>query len=105
MYGLNIIIQCKHYDRITSVNFWGYVFAHAGKLNVGDQILVCDGISLINITHEEAGHIFKRAMDMESVSGHTLEQIKKKLLNHLQLDFNGCYGLHNGVHKHTLQTT
>ena len=39
-----------------------------GKLNVGDQILVCDGVSMLDITHDEAAQAFKRAMDMESVS-------------------------------------
>ena len=39
-----------------------------GRLNVGDQILVCDGVSLIEVTHNEAAQALKRAMDMESVS-------------------------------------
>lgn len=39
-----------------------------GKLNVGDQILVADGISLIDVTHEEAVAALQRAMDMESTS-------------------------------------
>ena len=39
----------------------------AGRLNVGDQILVCDGVSLIDVTHDEAAQALKRAMDMESV--------------------------------------
>ena len=26
----------------------------SGGLNVGDQILVCDGVSLIDVTHDEA---------------------------------------------------
>ena len=38
-----------------------------GKLSVGDQILVVDGISLIDVTHEEAVAALQRAMDMESV--------------------------------------
>ena len=42
--------------------------AHYGKLTVGDQILVADGISLIDVTHEEAVAALQRAMDMESVS-------------------------------------
>ena len=40
---------------------------HYGKLNVGDQILVVDGISLTDVTHEEAVAALQRAMDMESV--------------------------------------
>ena len=36
---------------------------------MGDQILVCDGISMINVSHNEAAQALKRAMDMESVSG------------------------------------
>ncbi|XP_064400082.1 harmonin-like isoform X2 [Halichondria panicea] len=39
-----------------------------GRLNVGDQILVCDGVSLIEVTHNEAAQALKRAMDMESNS-------------------------------------
>ena len=39
----------------------------AGRLNVGDQILVCDGVSLIDVTHDEAAQALKHAMDMESV--------------------------------------
>ena len=39
----------------------------AGHLNVGDQLLVCDGISLLDVTHDEAAQALKRAMDMESV--------------------------------------
>ena len=39
----------------------------AGRLNVGDQILVCDGVSLIGVTHDEAAQALKHAMDMESV--------------------------------------
>ena len=39
----------------------------AGWLNVGDQILVCDGVSLIDVTHDEAAQALKHAMDMESV--------------------------------------
>lgn len=39
----------------------------AGYLNVGDQLLVCDGISLLDVTHDEAAQALKRAMDMESV--------------------------------------
>ena len=42
--------------------------ARYGKLTVGDQILVADGISLIDVTHEEAVAALQRAMDMESVS-------------------------------------
>ena len=38
-----------------------------GKLNVGDQILVCDGVNLINVTHNEAAQALKKAMDMDSV--------------------------------------
>lgn len=29
---------------------------------------MCDGVSLIDVTHDEAGQAFKRAMDLESVS-------------------------------------
>ena len=36
---------------------------------MGDQILVCDGISMINVSHNEAAQALKRAMDMESVNG------------------------------------
>ena len=39
-----------------------------GRLNVGDQILVCDGVNLIDVTHDEAAQALKKAMDMESVS-------------------------------------
>ena len=35
---------------------------------MGDQILVCDGVGLIDVTHDEAAQALKRAMDMESVS-------------------------------------
>ena len=45
----------------------GGAVEHYGKLNVGDQILVVDGISLIDVTHEEAVAALQRAMDMESV--------------------------------------
>ena len=38
-----------------------------GWLNVGDQILVCDGVSLIDVTHDEAAQALKHAMDMELV--------------------------------------
>ena len=38
-----------------------------GWVNVGDQLLVCDGISLLDVTHDEAAQALKRAMDMESV--------------------------------------
>ena len=38
-----------------------------GKLNVGDQILNCEGVSLLDVTHNEAAQALKRAMDMESV--------------------------------------
>ncbi len=41
-----------------------------GKLNVGDQILVCDGVNLIDVTHDEAAQALKKAMDMESVGAH-----------------------------------
>jgi len=43
------------------------ILAASGGLNVGDQILVCDGVSLIDVTHDEAAQALKRAMDMESV--------------------------------------
>ena len=39
-----------------------------GKLYVGDQVLVIEGISLIDVTHDEAGQAFKRAMEIDSVS-------------------------------------
>lgn len=42
---------------------------HAGRLNIGDQVLVCDGVSLIDVTHDEAGLAFKQAMDSQSVNG------------------------------------
>ena len=45
----------------------GGAAARYGKLNVGDQILVCDGVSLIDVTHDEAAQALKRAMDMEAV--------------------------------------
>ena len=45
----------------------GGAAAHYGKLNVGDQILVCDGVSLIDVTHDEAAQALKKAMDMETV--------------------------------------
>ena len=38
-----------------------------GRLNVGDQLLVCDGVSLLEVTHDEAAQALKDAMDMESV--------------------------------------
>ena len=44
---------------------------HAGRLNIGDQVLVCDGVSLIDVTHDEAGLAFKQAMDSQSVSGNS----------------------------------
>lgn len=47
----------------------GGAAARYGKLNVGDQILVCDGVSLIDVTHDEAAQALKNAMDMESVRG------------------------------------
>ena len=49
---------------------WVLIILHTiiGRLNVGDQILVCDGVSLIEVTHDEAAQALKRAMDMESVS-------------------------------------
>ena len=43
------------------------ILTASGGLNVGDQILVCDGVSLIDVTHDEAAQALKRAMDMESV--------------------------------------
>ena len=46
----------------------GGTVAQYGKLNVGDQILVCNGVSLIDVTHDEAVQALKRAMDMEAVS-------------------------------------
>ena len=44
---------------------------HAGRLNIGDQVLVCDGVSLIDVTHDEAGLAFKQAMDSQSVNGNS----------------------------------
>ena len=58
-YG-NLQTTTKNYDILR--------FFSTGKLNIGDQILVCDGISLIDVTHDEAAQAFKRAMDIESVS-------------------------------------
>ena len=29
---------------------------------------MCDGVSMLDVTHDEAAQAFKRAMDMESVS-------------------------------------
>lgn len=43
------------------------VYIDSGKVNVGDQLLVCDGVSLLDVTHDEAAQALKRAMDMESV--------------------------------------
>ena len=40
---------------------------HVGRLNVGDQLLVCDGVSLLEVSHDEAAQALKDAMDMESV--------------------------------------
>lgn len=48
-------------------NLCSYLALAIGRLNVGDQILVCDGVSLIDVTHDEAAQALKRAMDMESV--------------------------------------
>ena len=44
-----------------------YVCMCTGRLNVGDQLLVCDGVSLLEVTHDEAAQALKDAMDMESV--------------------------------------
>lgn len=49
-----------------------------GNLNVGDQILVIDGFSLIDVTHDYAGQLFKQAMERKSVSECTI--IKRELL-------------------------
>ena len=46
-------------------------YNHTGRLNIGDQVLVCDGVSLIDVTHDEAGLAFKQAMDSQSVSGNS----------------------------------
>ena len=35
---------------------------------MGDQLLVCDGVNLVDVTHDEAAQALKGAMDMESVS-------------------------------------
>ena len=48
-----------------------YIYNHTGRLNIGDQVLVCDGVSLIDVTHDEAGLAFKQAMDSQSVSGNS----------------------------------
>ena len=32
---------------------------------------MCDGVSLIDVTHDEAGLAFKQAMDSQSVSGNS----------------------------------
>ena len=45
-----------------------------GQLKLGDQILVCDGVSLLDVTHDEAAQSLKRAMDMESVNENTLQR-------------------------------
>ena len=34
---------------------------------MGDQILVCDGVNLIDVSHDEAAQALKKAMDMDSV--------------------------------------
>ena len=44
-----------------------YILIDSGKVNVGDQLLVCDGVSLLDVTHDEAAQALKRAMDMESI--------------------------------------
>ena len=49
-----------------STSFVWAIFRY-GRLNVGDQILVCDGVNLIDVTHDEAAKALKRAMDMDSV--------------------------------------
>ncbi|KAL5502748.1 hypothetical protein EMCRGX_G009569 [Ephydatia muelleri] len=46
----------------------GGAAAQYGRLHVGDQILVCDGVSLLEVTHNEAAQALKRAIDMESTS-------------------------------------
>ena len=46
-------------------------------------MLVCDGVSLIDVAHDEAGEAFKRAMDSHSVS----EQKILKIINIIL-----CYG-------------
>ena len=48
------------------------IYIHPGYLNLGDQILVCDGVSLLDVTHDEAAEALKKAMDMESVIEHFL---------------------------------
>ena len=35
---------------------------------MGDQILVVNGVNLIDVTHDEAAQYLKKAMDMDSVS-------------------------------------
>ena len=49
-----------------------YLQIPAGCLNLGDQILVCDGVSLLDVTHDEAAEALKKAMDMESVCNRRL---------------------------------
>lgn len=34
-------------------------------------MLVCDGVSLLDVTHDEAGEAFKKAMDVHTVSACT----------------------------------
>ena len=54
-------------------NLYCYLVSSAGRLNVGDQLLVCDGVSLLEVTHDEAAQALKDAMDMESVSSLTFD--------------------------------
>ena len=43
------------------------IYRLIGRLHVGDQILVVDGVGLLDVTHQEAVSSLMRAMSMESV--------------------------------------
>ena len=55
------------FKKVVNLNVWMYNYMCIGRLNVGDQLLVCDGVSLLEVTHDEAAQALKDAMDMESV--------------------------------------
>ena len=61
------LIYCHTNLASINLNVWMYACIHTGRLNVGDQLLVCDGVSLLEVTHDEAAQALKDAMDMESV--------------------------------------
>ena len=61
------------------------VHIHPGHLNLGDQILVCDGVSLLDVTHDEAAEALKKAMDMESVIEHFLLVIHSQNIHFLSV--------------------